>query len=126
MVKKEFTYRGKTIEELKKMDTKDFISLLPSRERRSIKRGFTEQEKILMDELKKKDNVKTHCRDMVILPQIVGKKLRVYNGKEFFQIMIEPDMVGHRLGEFVMTRKSVTHSAPGIGATRSSSNLAVK
>jgi small subunit ribosomal protein S19 len=79
-----------------------------------------------MDELKEKDNVKTHCRDLVILPQIVGKKLRVYSGKEFFQIMIEPDMVGHRLGEFVMTRKSVAHSAPGIGATRSSSNLAVK
>lgn len=126
MVKKEFTYRGKTIEELKKMDTNEFIKLLSSRERRSIKRGFTEQEKILMNELRKKDNVETHCRDLVILPQIVGKKLRVYSGKEFFQIMIEPDMIGHRLGEFVLTRKSVTHSAPGIGATRSSSNLAVK
>jgi small subunit ribosomal protein S19 len=126
MVKKEFTYRGKTIEELKKMDAKDFMMLLPSRERRSIKRGLTEQEKILMEELKKKDNVETHCRDLVILPQIVGKKLRVYSGKEFFQIMIEPDMLGHRLGEFVMTRKSVAHSAPGIGATRSSSNLSVK
>jgi small subunit ribosomal protein S19 len=126
MVKKEFTYRGKTIEELKKMDVKDFAKLLPARERRSVIRGFTEQEKILMEEFKKKDNVDTHCRDMVILPQIIGKKVKVYNGKEFIQISLEPDMVGHRLGEFVLTRKQVTHSAPGIGATRSSSNLAVK
>ena len=86
MVKKEFTYRGKTVEDLKKMDLKDFLLLLPARERRSLKRGFTEQEKILMDELKTKDNVKTHCRDLIIIPQIIGKKLRVYSGKEFFQI----------------------------------------
>jgi small subunit ribosomal protein S19 len=126
MVKKEFTYRGKTLEELKKMELKDFMSLLPARERRSLKRGLTDQEKILLEELKKKDNPKTHCRDFIIIPQVVGKKVRVYTGKEFIQIMVEPDMLGHRLGEFALTRKSVAHSAPGIGATRSSASLSVK
>jgi len=126
MVKKEFTYRGKTIEEIKKMDLKDFMKLLPARERRSLARGFTEQEKLFLEELKKKDNIKTHCRDMIIIPEMVGKKVRIYSGKEFFIISIEPDMLGHRLGEFALTRKSVAHSAPGIGATKSSSNLSVK
>ena len=126
MAKKEFTYRGKLLEELKEMDIKDFIKLLPSRERRSLKRGFTEECKILMRELNKKDNVKTHCRELIILPKIVGKRLRVHNGKEFVIIIIEPEMIGHRLGDLVLTRKGVSHSSPGIGATKSSSNISVK
>ena len=126
MVKKEFTYRGKTLEELKNLDIKDFIKLLPSRERRSLKRGLTEQEKILMNELKIKDNVKTHCRDLIILPELVGKKIRIHNGKAFVLIVVEPEMIGYRLGEFVLTRKIVSHSAPGVGATKSSSNVSVK
>lgn len=126
MARKEFTYKGKTLEELKEMDMKDFIKLLPARERRSLKRGLTEQEKILMRELKKKDNVKTHCRDLIILPEMVSKKIRVHSGKDFIMVSIEPEMIGFRLGDFVLTRKSIAHSAPGIGATRSSANISVK
>ncbi len=126
MVKKEFTYRGRTLEELKEMDIQNFINLLPSRERRSMKRGITEQGKILMKELEEKDNVKTHCRDLIILPKMVGKKIRVHSGKEFVVLSIEPEMLGYRLGDFVSTRKGVSHSAPGVGATKSSSNISVK
>ena len=126
MARKEFTYRGKTLEELKEMDMKDFIKLLPARERRSLKRGLTEQEKILIRELKKKDNVKTHCRDLIILPEMVSKKIRVHNGKDFIMVLIGPEMIGYRLGDFVLTRKSIAHSAPGVGATRSSANISVK
>ena len=126
MVKKEFTYRGKTLEELKSLDTKQFIDLLPSRERRSIKRGLTEQGKILLRELKKKDNIKTHCRELIIFPEMIGKKVKVHSGKEFIMIDIQPEMIGYRLGDFVLTRKGVSHSAPGIGATKSSSNISVK
>ena len=126
MAKKEFTYRGKTLEELQAMDLRDFIKLLPARERRSLKRGFTDQEKILMNEIKKKDAVKTHCRDLVITPEIVGRKVRVHSGKEFVMVAIEPEMIGFRLGDFVLTRKNVAHSSPGVGATRSSSNVSVK
>ena len=126
MVKKEFTYRGKTLEELKSLNMKDFMNLLPSRERRTLKRGFTEQEKILLKLLKTKDNVKTHCRDLIIIPEMVGKKIKVYGGKSFELVVIEEEMIGHRLGAFVMTRKGVSHSAPGVGATKSSSNISVK
>lgn len=126
MAKKEFTYRGKSLEELKGMELKEFIKLLPARERRSLKRGFTEQEKIFMREIRKKDNVKTHCRDLIILPELVGKKIRIHSGKEFFMVMIEPEMIGFRLGDFALTRKNISHSAPGVGATKSSSNISVK
>lgn len=126
MAKKEFTYRGKSLEELKEMSIEDFMNLLPSRERRSLKRGIYEEGKKLLKLLKTKDNVKTHCRELIILPEMVGKKIRVHRGKEFVMIIIEPEMIGYRLGDFALTRKSISHSAPGVGATKSSSNISVK
>ena len=83
-------------------------------------------EKILLKDVAKGSNVKTHCRDMVILPVMLDKKIDVYSGKEFVPVTITLDMLGHRLGEFVLTRSSVKHSAPGIGATRSSAAISVK
>ncbi|MBW2977051.1 30S ribosomal protein S19 [Candidatus Woesearchaeota archaeon] len=127
MAKKEFTYRGKTIEELNKLSLNELASLMPARERRSIKKGFTEQQKILLKKVRKNESgIKTHCRDMIILPEMIGKKISVYSGKEFIPVIIINEMIGHRLGEFVLTRGRVEHSAPGIGATRSSSSLSVK
>ena len=127
MAKKEFTFKGKTAEELKKMSLNELMQLLPARQRRSIKRGFTEQQKILIEKLKSNEkNIETHCRDMVILPEMIGATIKVHQGKEFTPVIIEPDMIGHCLGEFALTRKKVAHSAPGIGATRSSASLSVK
>lgn len=127
MAKKEFAYRGKNIEELKNMSLNELASLLPARQRRSLKRGLTEQQKILLSRIKKnKVNIKTHCRDMVILPEMIGKIIKVYNGKEFAPVTIVDEMIGHCLGEYALTRRRVEHSAPGIGATRSSASLSVK
>ena len=127
MAKKEFTFRGKTIDELKKMSVSEVSQLFTARIRRSLKRGFTEQQQILLKKLKSKEkNIETHCRDMIILPEMVGETIKVYSGKEFIPVIIEADMMGHRLGEFVLTRRKVQHSAPGIGATRSSASLSVK
>lgn len=127
MVKKEFIYKGKTIDELTKLSLNELAQLLPSRQRKTMKRGFTEQQKILLKKLRNNEkNIETHCRDMVILPEMIGKTVRVHQGKEFVPVVIEADMLGHYLGEFVMTRKKVMHSAPGIGATRSSASLSVK
>lgn len=127
MAKKEFTFRGKTIDELKKLSTNELAQLLPARQRRTIKRGFTEQQKILLKNLRvNKKNVETHCRDLIILPEMVGATIKVHHGKEFLPVTIEADMIGHYLGEFALTRKKVAHSAPGIGATRSSASLSVK
>lgn len=127
MAKKEFTFKGKTVEELKKMSLNELAQLMSSRQRRIIKRGFTEQQKILLKKIRaNKKNLKTHCRDMIILPEMIGTTIKVYQGKEFVPVMVEQDMIGHCLGEFVLTRKKVAHSAPGIGATRSSASLSVK
>ncbi len=127
MAKKEFSFRGKTLEELQAMNFNEFIQLLPSSRRRSLKRGFTEQQKRLMDKLRKgKNNVETHCRDLVILPEMVNKVVKVHTGKEFIPIHIAPEMIGHLLGEFALTRKRVAHSAPGVGATRSSAAISVR
>jgi len=127
MAKKEFTYRGKNLEELKKLGINEFLLLLPARQRRSLKRGFTEQQKILLRNIKSnKDNIKTHCRDMIILPEMIGMTIHVYKGNSFQPVSLQEEMIGHYLGEFCATRKGVAHSAPGIGATRSSASLSVK
>ena len=127
MAKKEFLYRGKKLSELVNLTVKELTDIVPSRPRRSLKRGFTEEQKILLKKIDKgEQNIKTHCRDMVIIPKMVNSTIRVHNGKEFLAIIIIPEMIGHYLGEFVLTRKGVTHSSPGIGATRSSANISVK
>jgi small subunit ribosomal protein S19 len=129
MAKKEFTYRGYPMKELEKMAIDKFITLLPSRKRRTLKRDFPERQKKLMTRIKEakkalKDGkemiVKTHSRDMIILPEMVGLKIGVHQGNGFKTITILPEMIGHYLGEFALTRRQVRHSAPGVGATKSS------
>lgn len=128
----EFKYHGKTLEELKKIDLKEFMELIPSNNRRSLKRGFTDQQKKLLKKIDKalegtyKKPIKTHCRDLVILPKIVGLTIYIHQGKEFVPIKIEPEAIGLRLGELALTRKKVEHSAPGVGATKSSSAVSVR
>jgi small subunit ribosomal protein S19 len=126
MVRKEFTYRGKSVEELKKLSLKEFSMLLPSRQRRTLSEGLTEEHKQLLADIKKGKNVKTHCRNFVIIPETVGSTIKVYSGKEFVPVIILAEMIGHYLGEFVQTRRKVVHHAPGIGATKSSAALSVK
>lgn len=127
MALKEFKYRGKTLEELKRMSIKEFAVLIPSRERRKIKRGFSDAEKAFIEKLETKSKkIKTHCRDMTVLPTMVGRIIAVHSGKEFKDVEITAEMIGHRLGEFVLTRSRVSHNAPGIGATKSSAALSVK
>ncbi len=127
MAKKEFMYRGKGLEELKKLSLNEMAELLPARQRRSLKRGLNDQQKILLKNVKQNDGlIETHCRDMIILPEMVGKTIKVHSGKEFIPVIVIDEMIGHYLGEFVLTRQRVAHSAPGIGATKSSGALSVK
>ena len=127
MVQK-FTMKGKSWEEIEKMRIEEFAKILPSRQRRALKRGLTEQEKGLLGSIRldRKKFHKTHCREMVIVPEMVGIKLGVHNGREFIAIDVKPEMLGHRLGEYAMTRKKVEHSAPGFGATKSSKFVPLK
>jgi len=123
-----FKYKGKTLEELKSMSLEEFSKLLSSRSRRSLLRGLTERQKKLLEQIRRdpKKFHKTHERDMVILPEMVEIKFGVYNGKEYKTVNVEPEMLGHRLGEFALTRQRVLHSAPGAGATRGSKHIPLK
>lgn len=126
MAKKESLYRGMNLEQVQKLSLNEFSSLLPSSARRKIKRGFTEQEKILLKNLKSKNSVKTHCREMIILPEMIEKTIQIHSGKSYDSVNVTIEMLGHRLGEFALSRKKVAHSSPGVGATKSSSSASVK
>ncbi|MCS7095584.1 MAG: 30S ribosomal protein S19 [Nitrososphaerota archaeon] len=135
MMPKEFTYRGYTLDQLQGMSMDEFITLLPSRQRRSLIRGLSPEQRILLEKIRRakealtrgeKLTLKTHCRDMVILPEMVGVTVLVHNGKEFVPVEIKPEMIGHYLGEFAITNKPVKHGTPGIGATRSSMYVPLK
>jgi small subunit ribosomal protein S19 len=135
MPKKEFTYRGHTIEELQGMSMDEFIKLLPSRQRRSLQRGLSTEQRTLLENIRRAKKsqsegetavTKTHSRDMVILPEMVGATILIHNGKEFTSVEILPEMIGSYLGEFAITNKMVRHGSPGIGASRSSMYVPLK
>lgn len=125
--KKEFTYRGHTMEELLKLPFAEIIELLPARARRTYVRGLNPEQESFVRRLRSSDKpVRTHRREIPIIPEFVGKTVQLYNGKEFAPVEIKPEMIGHYLGEFAMTRKSVRHSGLGVGATRSSKFMPLK
>ncbi len=132
---REFTYRGYTLEQLQSMSMDEFITLLPSRQRRSLHRGLSPEQRTLLENVRKAREamrkggnliIKTHCRDIIILPEMVGLTIQVHNGKEFIPVEIKPEMIGHYLGEFAVTNKPVKHGTPGIGASRSSMYVPLK
>jgi small subunit ribosomal protein S19 len=132
---KEFSYRGHSLVSLTGMSMDEFINLLPSRQRRSLQRGLTPEQRILLEKLReakeaqkqgKEVNLKTHVRDLIILPEMVGVKIQIHNGKEFVAVEIKPEMIGHYTGEFAITNKPVRHGTPGIGASRSSMYVPLK
>jgi small subunit ribosomal protein S19 len=63
---------------------------------------------------------------MIVLPEFVGRTIGVHNGQMFINVEIKAEMIGHYLGEYAMTRRSVTHSGPGVGATKSSKHVPLK
>jgi len=132
---KEFSYRGHSLNSLIGVSMDEFINMLPSRQRRSLQRGLTPEQRILLEKLRaakgaqkqgKDVSLKTHVRDLIILPEMVGAKIAVHNGKEFVAMEIKPEMIGHYLGEFAITNKPVRHGTPGIGASRSSMYVPLK
>lgn len=132
---KEFLYRGLTLKQLESISMDEFIHLLPSRQRRSLKRGLSTEQRKLLENIRiakesmrqgKNATIKTHVRDMIILPEMVGATILVHSGKEFVSVTITPEMIGYYLGEFAITNKPVRHGTPGIGASRSSMYVPLK
>ena len=135
--KKEFRWRGYSLEELQVMplyppeddpDATSIATLMPSRVKRSLARGLDPECEKLLERIRGSNGkvVRTHCRGMYVLPEMGGSTIAVHDGQNFVKIEIAPQMIGHSLGEFAKTRKSVTHTGPGVGATRSSQHVALK
>jgi len=129
---KEFQYRGKSIEELSSMSTEALLVLLPARARRSLNRGVSEEKRKILEDARAikegrlQGQIKTHARDMIVLPSMVGLTIGVHNGKEFVPLEVKAEMIGRYLGEFVITNKKVVHGTPGIGSSRSSLYVPLK
>lgn len=127
---KEFTFKGKTVEELVKMPLEEFVELLPTDQKRKFRRGIDEKNNKLLKRIRERKGqdkpIRTHFRDMIIIPEMIGAKLGIHNGKEWVIVTITERMLAHRLGEYALTRKRVAHSGPGIGATRGTKFVSVK
>ena len=129
---KQFTYRGLSQKELESLSLDKLLELFPSRARRSLTRGINDNKRKLIEEMKAakagtlNNPINTHLRDVLILPTMVGVTVNVYSGKEFRPVTITTEMVGHYLGEYVITNKRVSHGAPGVGASRSSLYVPLK
>jgi small subunit ribosomal protein S19 len=129
MRKKEFMFRGKSLEELKKLDVREFAKLIKSRQRRTALRNFQEIENFVKRALKKNEKgkkIRTHQRDLIIVPKLVGLTLQVYNGREFVSFQVTQEMLGHKFGEFSPTRAKTKHTKAGVGATKGTKSKSKK
>ena len=135
MARKDFTFRGRTIGELEGMGMEEFSKLCTSRARRTMRRTGVEMKKLLKSVKSAAEAlragkfpkpVRTHNRDMIVVPGMLGVTMAVHNGKEFVNVEIKEKMLGHFLGEFVLTRKKLVHGKAGIGATRSSTAITAR
>ncbi|KAL6227354.1 hypothetical protein ACLB2K_001313 [Fragaria x ananassa] len=109
------------------MSTDELVKLFPARARRRFQRGLKRKPMALIKKLgkvkreappgEKPEPVRTHLRDMIIVPEMIGSIIGVYNGKTFNQVEIKPEMISHYLAEFSISYKPVKHGRPGIGAT---------
>ena len=118
---KEKFYRGIELEELKKLNLREFSKLVKSRSRRAILRSSGKIENFIKKcetRSEKGKPIKTHNRELVIVPAMVGNVIHIHNGKEYVKVTMTHDMIGHRLGEFSPTRKLAKHTSVGIGASK--------
>jgi small subunit ribosomal protein S19 len=119
--KKVYYFKGKSYDELKNLNQDDLFRIIGSRGRRNLKRGLSIHKKELMKKVKDSNElikqgkqqlrIKTHSRDMVILPDMVDLKIEIYTGKAFEPLVVKQEMIGHYLGEFALTRKKVIHGS---------------
>merc|ERR1712105_180065 len=133
---RKYTYRGVDLDQLLDMSSEQLMELFNCRARRRFSRGLKRKPMALIKRLRKAKKkapplekpecVKTHLRDMIIVPEMIGSIVGVYNGKTFNQVEVKPEMIGHYLGEFSITYKPVKHGRPGIGATHSSRFIPLK
>uniref|UniRef100_A0A7S0V2S5 40S ribosomal protein S15 n=1 Tax=Hemiselmis tepida TaxID=464990 RepID=A0A7S0V2S5_9CRYP len=133
---RKFQYRGIELDALLDLNQKELVKLFPSRIRRRFARGLPRKYTTLLKKLRKAkkeapmhekpEAVKTHLRNMIIVPEMIGSVVGVYNGKSYVGVEIKAEMIGTYLAEYSITYKPVKHGRPGIGATASSKFVPLK
>ncbi len=129
LTKKQFKFQGKTLEELKTLEVREFAKLMRSRQRRSALRNFQKIEDFInraKKKIEKNKQVKTHSRDLIVVPAMVGMRIHIHRGDKFVPIDIIPEMLGHKFGEFALTRAKIQHTKAGVGATKGSKSKSKK
>ncbi|KAH9839839.1 40S ribosomal protein S15 [Rhodofomes roseus] len=131
-----FSYRGVELDKLLDLGNEELVELVHARARRRFQRGLKRKPMGLIKKLRKAKKeappnekpavVKTHLRDMIIVPEMIGSVVGIYNGKVFNSVEVKPEMVGHYLAEFSCSYRPVKHGRPGIGATHSSRFIPLK
>mmetsp|Transcript_139452 Transcript_139452/g.197411 ORF Transcript_139452/g.197411 Transcript_139452/m.197411 type:complete len:135 (-) Transcript_139452:230-634(-) len=121
---KKFTYRGMSLEQLLALPREELIEHFTTKQRRRFNRGMKHKFSRLMNKLKKAKQglqpgekppaVKTHMRDGIFLPEMVGNVIGIYSGKEFVNVEVKFDMIGQYFGEFALTYKPLSHGKPGL------------
>jgi small subunit ribosomal protein S19 len=119
VAKKDLYFKGVKHQDLAKLTSEQLGKLVNSRARRSLKRGLTFDQKILIGKVdeavkikslgKETKMIKTHSRDAIVIPKMIGLTIGVHSGRKFEPVDIKPEMVGHYLGEFALTRQRVVH-----------------
>ena len=135
---KKLTYRGLELEQVLDLNPKELMNFVNARARRRMKRATSSGPKYLalIEKIKaakakcgpldRPEPIKTHLRNALIVPEMIGGQVAVYNGKVFNIVMISAEMVGMYLGEFSITYRPVRHGRPGIGSTNSSRFIPLK
>ncbi|KAA6382800.1 MAG: putative 40S ribosomal protein S15 [Streblomastix strix] len=133
---KKFTYRGVELSQLLDLKEEALFKLFPARLRRKFRGGVSGRQQRFLKKLRKAKKqqqtgekpavIKTHYRDMIILPEMVGSMIGVHSGKTYNAVEVKSEMIGHYLGEFSITYKQTSHGRPGIGATHSSRFIPLK
>mmetsp|Transcript_4838 Transcript_4838/g.5601 ORF Transcript_4838/g.5601 Transcript_4838/m.5601 type:complete len:148 (-) Transcript_4838:78-521(-) len=123
---RKFTFRGIELEKLLDLTNDELMDLVTCRARRRMSRGLKRKPMALIKRLRqakkeappgeKPRGVKTHLRNMIIVPEMIGSIIGIYNGKMFCGVEMKPEMIGMYLGEFAITYKPVRHGRPGVSA----------
>merc|ERR1712166_152783 len=119
------SYRGIDLDKLLDLSNQDLMELFRARARRKFSRGIKRAPITLLKKLRKAKKetpygekppaVKAHLRNMVIVPEMIGSVVGVYNGKQFINAEVKPEMIGQYLAEFSITYKPIRHGRPGMG-----------
>merc|ERR550537_1353310 len=127
---RKYSFRGLELDELLKLNQESLFQLFRARIRRKLNRskGFKGKYQKLLEKLRnskknlqpgeKPPMIKTHLRNCIVVPEMIGSIVGVYTGKEYKPVEVKFDMIGKYLGEFAMTYNPNLHGKTSKGGKK--------